>query len=100
MGSRSGGAHPCEVLIEGAAFEVVPESRESRPLLLQPRDLTSGLHGTRFRATQLLLCRLPNRKLPPVVLGEMLPALALVLLAHEVLDELLDQLAAGLPELA
>ena len=85
-------------MLQGATFEVVPEPGEPRALRLERRHVHHGLGRAGLGATQLLLRAFAFRELAAIVLGEMLLALALFLLPHEVADKLLDDLAPGLPE--
>src|SRR5579863_533842 len=84
--------------LERATLEVVPEAPEAGTLALERRDLRGHLIVQGLRGVQLLLGRLALRELRTVVLRQVHAALALVLLAREVGDELGEQLAPGLPE--
>ena len=71
-------------VLQGATFEVVPEPGEPRALRFERRHVHHGLGRAGLGAAQLFLSGLTLRELAAVVLGEMLPALALFLLPHEV----------------
>ena len=59
-------------MLEGAAFEVVPEARQTCPLAFELGDPVGGVGCTCLGLPELLLDSLAAWKLPAVVLGQML----------------------------
>src|SRR6185437_16434463 len=87
-------------MIERATPEVVPEPLQARTLRLHARKVARSLLGAHAGLIELRVQNLAPAELPAVVLGDVLASLALVLLARQILDELLDELAPRLPQAA
>jgi hypothetical protein len=85
-------------MLESAAFEVVPETRQARPLTFELRHPIGGVGRGGLGISELLLDSLAAGKLPAVVLGQMLTTFPIFLLTGQVRNHLLDQLAARLPQ--
>src|SRR6185437_11248195 len=87
-------------LLERAAFEVMPEPLEARAPAVEIGEPGRLFRREPLRIVQPLLGGLALGELAAIVLGEMLAALALLLLGGELRDEALQELASRLPELA